>query len=128
MEAFFKNYSQTYIDINFLPCFGVGDLTPEVFQSILHIRCIRFYKCGCGQNNAMWRMACGPQVGHLVLNNHSPPCKPENSYQYVSCAPKDRTVMAKRWAKASTGKQSPWKDWRAHRLWPEHIVNRNVCK
>lgn len=44
-----------------------------------------------------------PQVGHLVLNNHSPLSKAESSHHYVSHARKDKTVMAKRWAKASTG-------------------------
>jgi len=48
MGAFLKNYLQTYVDINFLPCFGVGDLTPEVSQSILHIPCIRFTNLAAG--------------------------------------------------------------------------------
>jgi hypothetical protein len=44
-----------------------------------------------------------PQVGHLLLNNHSPLSKAANKHHYVSHARKDRTVMAKRWAKASRG-------------------------
>jgi hypothetical protein len=44
-----------------------------------------------------------PQVGHPALNNHPPLNKAENSHHHVSPARKDRTVMAKRWVKASTG-------------------------
>jgi hypothetical protein len=82
MGAFLKNYLQTYVDINFLPCFGVGGSHSWSFPKHFTYTQYTVHKSGCGKNN-MWQMARGPQVGHLVLNNHSPPCKPDNSYHYV---------------------------------------------
>jgi hypothetical protein len=69
-------------------------------KHILYIPCTQFTNVAVGRiTQRDWR----PQVGHLVLNNHSPLSKAENSHHYVSHARKDRTVMTKRWKKASTG-------------------------
>ena len=45
---FLQNYLQTYIDINFLPCFGVGNSLLK-FLKALYIPCTRFTHVAAGR-------------------------------------------------------------------------------